>query len=148
MPVDLMYGTPNTPATIVPEYVAKLRASLSLAYKPVRTTTSTQLAMQKYVYDTKVHGQLFQRGDLVWLNSPAVPKGRPKKLHCPWTGPYKIVQRLSDAVYWIQSRGSQRKKMVVHFDRLKPCSPETRLSPLISTQLSCEMTCLLHSHHH
>ena len=30
-------------------------------------------------------------GDLVWLHSPVVPRGSSRKLHHPWTGPYKIV---------------------------------------------------------
>ena len=127
MPVDLMYGTPNnTSPTTIPEYVTKLRASLTSTYEQVRTTVPAQLKRQKEFNDNKVHGKPFQPGDLVWLNNPAVPKGRSRKLHCPWTGPYKIVNKLSDAVYRIQLRGCRRKRMIVHFDRLKPCPTDTR----------------------
>ena len=127
MPVDIMYGTPGVSSAPVPKYVAELRDSLTSAYQQVRTTTAAKLKRQKEFYDRKVHGQPFDKGDLVWLNSPAVPKGKPKKLHCPWTGPFKVVGRLSEAVYRIQHTRNRRKRRVVHFDRLKPCSPDTRL---------------------
>ena len=52
--------------------------------------------------DKKAHGQPFDPGDLVWLHSPAVPHGHSRRLHRPWTGPYRIVAQLSDAIYRIQ----------------------------------------------
>ena len=62
----------------------------------------------------------------MWFDNLAVPHGRAKKLHCPWTGPYQILARLSDAVYCIQHIRLCRKRVVVYFDRIKPCSPTTR----------------------
>ena len=126
MPVDIMYGSPNQPTTTIPKYVVDLRSSLSAAYKQVRDCMGNKRARQKEFYDRRVHGQLFSPGDLVWLNNLAVPHGRAKKLHCPWTGPYRIIARLSDAVYRIQHIRLCRKRVVVYFDRLKPRSPTTR----------------------
>ena len=40
----------------------------------------------------KRHGKPFQNGNLMMLHSPAVPQGHSKKLHCPWSGPYKVVK--------------------------------------------------------
>ena len=31
-------------------------------------------------------------GDLVWLHSPAVPRGRSRKLHCPWKNPIESLK--------------------------------------------------------
>ena len=128
MPVDLMYGNPNSHTATVPQYVASLRSSLHAAYDQVRNTMTTRLSRQKDLYDRRAHGEPFSSGDLVWLHTPAVPRGHSKKLHCPWTGPYRVVSRLSDAVYRIQHSQLRRKRLVVHFDRLKPCSPDTRLT--------------------
>ena len=128
MPVDLMYGNPNSHTATVPQYVASLRSSLRAAYDQVRNTMTTRLSRQKDLYDRRAHGEPFSSGDLVWLHTPAVPRGHSKKLHCPWTGPYRVVSRLSDAVYRIQHSQLRRKRLVVHFDRLKPCSPDTRLT--------------------
>ena len=58
---------------------------------------------QKELYDQKKHGDPYNVGDLVWLHSPVVPHGSSHKLHHPWTGPYKIVKKLSDITYRIQS---------------------------------------------
>ena len=39
----------------------------------------------------------------------------------PWQGPYTVVKRLSDVVYRIELVSNKRKRLVVHFNRLKPC---------------------------
>ena len=134
MPVDVMYGTPTPQSSTVPQYVADLRSSLCAAYEQVRERTGCKLDRQKELYDRKVHGQPFKPGELVWLHSPAVPRGQSKKLHCPWTGPYRIVAKLSDAVYRIQHSQAHRKRPVVHFDRLKPCPQGVRLLTAVEGQ--------------
>ena len=58
---------------------------------------------------------------------PSVPRGQAKKLYRPWTGPFRIVCKLSDAVYRVQHTQARRKRLVVHFDRLKPCPPDVRI---------------------
>ena len=58
--------------------------------------------------------------------SQVVPRGGSKKLYHPWTGPWKVIKQVSDAVYRIQGpSGSKQKRHVVHFDRLKPCAKGT-----------------------
>ena len=63
---------------------------------------------------------------MVWLYSPVVAKGKSKKLHHPWLGPYRIIKKLSDLTYRVQHHLNMKKRTVVHFDRLKPCQPGTR----------------------
>ena len=86
---------------------------------------SDKLDHQKQIYDKRAHGEPFEPGDLVWLHSLAVLRGKSRKLHCPWTGPFRVVRRLSDAVYRIKHSRTPHKRLVVHFDRLKKCSPNT-----------------------
>jgi len=128
MPVDIVFGTTPTPANTVPQYVANLRTSLEAAYTSVRDRMGHQLHKQKTRYDSRTQGQPFRVGDMVWLHNPAVPRGRSKKLHQPWTGPYRVISRLSDAVYRLQHTQFRRRKPVVHFNRLKSCSSNIRLS--------------------
>ena len=127
MPVDVMYGTFTPQPSTVPQYVADLRSNLEAAYQRVRDRMGRKLDRQKEVYDRKAHGEPFEQGDLVWLHTSAVPRGRSKKLHCPWSGPFSIVRRLSDAVYRIQHTKARRQRRVVHFDRLKRCPPDVRI---------------------
>ena len=85
----------------------------------------------------QAHGDPFESGDLVLLHSPAVARGQCRKLHRPWTGPFRIVRRLSDAVYRVRNTQARCQCLVVHFDRLKPCPPSTRIpevSPRVRSQ--------------
>ena len=127
LPVDLMYGT-DRPLEMSPDgYAAELRKTLTEAYDRVRESMGTQLGRQKEFYDQKVHGQPFKDNDRVWLHSPAVPRRKSRKLHHPWSGPWQVVKRLSDATYRIQNLQQRRRRLVVHFDRLKPCAENIRL---------------------
>ena len=47
------------------------------------------------------------------------------KLNRPWTGPWKVIKRLSEVVYRIKYSGpagsySRVKRRVVHFNQVKP----------------------------
>ena len=75
---------------------------------------------QKDLYDRGVRGSPYGVGDLVLLHSPAVPRGKSRKLHKPWQGPYRVVKAISPSVYRIVDCARPRCKSVVHFNRLKP----------------------------
>ena len=129
VPVDVALGTNLPPsASTIPQYVATLRQSLDTSYSYVKQQMGHELERQKRQYDNRTQGKSFERGDLVWLHSPAVPRGKSRKLHHPWTGPFRVVKRLADAVYRLQHTQG-RSRPVVHFNRLKPCSRDTRLRP-------------------
>ena len=78
MPTDVMYGSP-VPLTggsqLPSEYASSLRKRLEGAYSRVRDKTGHQQKRQKAFYNTKVHGAPYEPGDLVFLHSPAVPRG-------------------------------------------------------------------------
>ena len=102
LPIDIVYGNPFPESISIGQYVTDLRKSFQEAYQNVRARTNAVTQRQKELYDRKAHGDMFEAGDLVWLHNPAVPRGRSRKLHCPWTGPFTVVKRLSDVVYRIQ----------------------------------------------
>ena len=121
LPVDLMYHVPQQECT-VGEFAATMRTQLRKAYEQVRITTNQQHLRQKSFYDRKVHGQPYQIGDRVWVFSDVVPRGRSRKFVHPWTGPFAVIKKLSDATYRVKQMQGRRKTQVVHFDRLKPCT--------------------------
>ena len=112
------------------------------AFDVARRNVNTTTEKMKEFYDQKIHGKPYDPGDLVWLHNPAVPKGKSRKLHSPWSGPYKVVKRLSTAVYRIQdqqgngSRRRRRPRLVVHFDRLKPCHKGIRFDDAESNDVN------------
>lgn len=128
IPVDLMYGTAEPESVSCGEYATKLQESLSTAYKLARGALAEKQERQAELYNKKVHGAPYEVGALVWLLNPHVPRGKSKKLHRWWTGPFKVVKQLSDVTYRIQHVNSRAKRLVVHFDRLKECHPNVRLS--------------------
>ena len=85
---------------------------------------------QKQYYDKKVHGQPYNVDDLVSLYSPVLPPGQSKNLYHPWSGPFKVLKRLSDTTYWIVDTRASDHRQVVHFDLLKLCLPNTNLPPV------------------
>ncbi len=127
MPLDIVYGAPTAESTSQSEYAQALRKRLEDAYNRVRDETGQKQERQREFYNRKVHGVPYCEGDLVFLNSPAIPRGHARKLHRHWTGPFRVVRRLSEATYRIQDTQCPRRRLIVHFDRLKPCPPGIRL---------------------
>ena len=74
IPIDIMFGTTSSEHTSPSVYSRKLKESLDNAYQLVRENMGTQLKRQKNFYDRKVHGTPFEKDDLVWLYSPAIPR--------------------------------------------------------------------------
>ncbi len=62
---DIMYGSPNPPASTATEYAAKLRNNLESAYELVREKMGHSLRRQKDIYDQRAHSKPFMIGDLV-----------------------------------------------------------------------------------
>ena len=77
-------------------------------------------------YDRRIHGKPLKHGDTVWLHCPTVPRGHARKLHHPWKGPFNVLDQITEVDYRIRSTRGQSKTLVVHFNRLKPYSENTR----------------------
>ena len=122
LPVDLVFQTNKAPNVSLSEYAVELQQTSERAYDKVRQATGAKQQLQKRLYDQRVHGELYQVGDHVWLHTTVLARGNTKKFHHPWTGPYHVVKRLSNSTYRIQLPRNPLKRLVVHFDRLKPCN--------------------------
>jgi len=60
------------------------------------------------------------------LYTSVVPHGRCKKLHCPWSGPFKALKKVSEVTYRIQRCEGRKQRLVVHFNQLKLCPQDIR----------------------
>ncbi|CAB4039849.1 Retrovirus-related Pol poly from transposon 412 [Paramuricea clavata] len=123
IPVDLM--TPEPPQAEVPpttsEYAEKLRKRFERTYELTRVNTKKSSERYKDYYDAKAKDTTYNVGEKVWLYVPFVKKGKNLKLSRPWRGPYTIVKKISDVVYRIEKNANKRNRLVVHYNRLKPC---------------------------
>ena len=105
------------------DYAAQLKKSLEDGYSLAQEKLGASHEQCKEQYDKRVHGIPFEPNDLVWLHSTVIPQGHSRKLHLPWTGPFKVIERVSESDYRLKGR---RTTHIVHFDRLKLCAPGTQ----------------------
>jgi len=100
LPVDIIYSTREQALQPHGENARDLQVRLQSAFDLVRENASKEQRRQKNFYDMKVHVDPYQWGDLAWLHTPAI-KGVSHKLHYPWTGPFKIIEKISESTYHI-----------------------------------------------
>jgi len=94
IPMDLMFTTLVEEAKSVNQYVWTLRQSLQEAYELLHKSLKTASHKQTDLYNERVHGNPYKVGDIVWLHSPALPRGQSCKLYCPWTRLHKVLKKL------------------------------------------------------
>ena len=120
MPIDLMYmyGMGNEKEVHTTQYAAETRKALEEAYRHVREKlhVAASHVCRKDYYNKQVHGRPFAVGDLVWLHSAVVPEGKSIKLHYPWTGPFRVLTKLSDSDYCVKKLTGNKRVLVVHFN--------------------------------
>jgi len=92
------------------------KASLRSAYKLVRGANG-DIIKTRSIMIAKSNFEKAEVNDLVYLYKPAIKPGWPKTFCKKWTGPYKVVTKLSDLNYQIVD---QQNKTLVHVNRLKP----------------------------
>ena len=122
LPADLIYGSPDVASNQAcepPACVTKLCDRMEKIHKLACDKLIESNERHKRAYNLKQFQNNYKVGDQVLLYIPAVMKGKNKKLSCKWTGPYRIVEVLSDVVFRIRLN-NQAKDKVVHHNRLKP----------------------------
>ena len=124
LPIDCVFELPQQSVQVT-EYAYSLTKSLNQAYELAREKFGMKQQRQKESYNKRQHGTPYAVGDIVWLHSTRMCGRHTRKFKKPWTGPYKVLQCISDQVYKIKHIHTS-KKLVVHFDRLKPCKNNMR----------------------
>jgi hypothetical protein len=118
LPWDILYGpAPKTP-TPLEDWVAERKAHMTKVFQMVRECTSRMQRHQKEYFDKNRSGkfQHFEEGELVMYFDPAC-RLREGKLHRPWSGPHRVVEKVTDALYKIEI-GPDNLKMV-NAERIK-----------------------------
>ena len=122
LPIDLLLGCPPDEAIQddcnVP-YVIALRDQLQNVHEIARDNMSEASQRQKRDYDHRKNFKAYETGSSVYLFEPVRKKGVSPKLDSSWTGPWLVVDKISDLVYKIQKSPNSKAKFV-HHDRLKP----------------------------
>ena len=98
LPIDIEFGLPCPSYKDPKHYQKLLHQRLQQAYATVHEHSLVEQCRQKRFYDRSVNGPQYSVGDEVWLHCPAVPKGRCKKFHRPWQGPFTVVKVIDNCV--------------------------------------------------
>lgn len=102
-------------------FVDQIKIRLKDSYERTIKNLESSHKKNKNYYDRKCSGKTYSEGDRVWLYNPALKKGDCRKFNKPWSGPYVIKKVLSGVTFRIQHCQNARKRLIVHFNRLKPC---------------------------
>ena len=124
LPEHLMFNLPVSTEQVLQEgveYVDYLKKRFQLVHQYVRQNAQKGMQRQKTGYDQKENTRCgFRKGDHAWLYTPAVPKGKSPKFHRPWQGPYQVLKKKGEVTYDIRRLAHPRKRLIVHYNRLKP----------------------------
>ena len=96
----------------------------------MKTNLNVAQGKQKKGYDERNdvdHCTELKKGDRVWINNKAVPKGLSRKFHFPWAGPYVVLGRLGRVNYHIKPVSGNGKAKVVHRNRHKLDGRQSRM---------------------
>lgn len=123
MPVDILVSTPDTTTTHT-DFISSLRSQIEMICSLVRSRSAVVQTTSRRTYASthKTSRTTLRDGQLVWLWAPHKNLGLAgkRKLTQPWTGPYKVLRRLSPVNYELQL--DKRKvggELIVHVDKLK-----------------------------
>jgi transposase InsO family protein len=116
-PIDVMFGdSPDRIDQVCPsQYVEWLKQSMELSFDVAFQNLKLAASRQKKTYDRGLKPRQFSESELVWRWYPPLAN---LKLSFGWTGPYKIIKKITDLTYQIQHVQTKRN-VVVHVDHLK-----------------------------
>jgi len=116
MPVDLMVGDPpELEDKCYHEYVEWMRGSTQHAFDFAKERLGIAAVRMKTYYDRQ-SGVNVKKGDTVWYFYP--PRAQ-RKLGNGWTGPWTVIDFVSEVCVRIERDGAAQSK-VVHVDNVKP----------------------------
>ena len=119
LPLDAMTTLPQGECDpLSTDYVQDLHNKIIASHDRARRNIKVSLQRQKCNYDRHVTSYKIQQGPYVWLRNTLRKKGLSPKLQMRWTGPYRVLNKLSAVTFRIQ-RTPHSKQKVINYDKLK-----------------------------
>ena len=122
LPLDFLYEHPGLKRAHRTVYGHDLEERMRFIYKYMRSHLTKAIGRARMDYNGKLDKQPLVEGDLVWLFTPKINPDLGKKLSVYWTGPWKILRKISDVLFEVRSVGTWNRKIVTittSIDRLK-----------------------------
>ena len=112
--------SPDNQEFNAPEYVDHVREMLRNSHDIARGHLEKAVEYQQRSYLNRLRPHAYQLKEPIWYWNPVFKKGQSPKLLSFWTGPFYIVEVISDVVYRIQ-KNARCTTRVVHHNQIKPC---------------------------
>ena len=112
--------TPDEQEFNAPEYVKNIREQLQQSHSTAMINLNKALDHEQKSYLNRLRPNKYKLKEPVWYWLPTFKRGECPKILSFWTGPYFIVEIISDVVYRVQS-SAKSKARIVHHNQLKPC---------------------------
>ncbi len=122
LPTDILYGNKQSISVDQDQYKLELTNRLRKSFEIARQTQQKFDLRKKEYYDSKHFDPPFEIGDQVLLRTPTAKIGLSKKLIPQYTGPHKILEKLSPVNYRIKYVKTGRIQKV-HVQRILKYTP-------------------------
>lgn len=126
IPIDLIYHNHQEWKPDHSLYGKELEERMQAAYRHMRVNIKASIERARINYDGKLHGEPLEPDHLVWLFTPVINPNKGRKHSVYWSGPWRVVEKLSTILFKIRTEGDWNKRkleIVVSIDRLKRYHP-------------------------
>ena len=118
-PIQLSMGAVSDQKRFSSDYIESLKDKIELAHSHAREHLNQSAERRKKQYDAGVRlNSKLEQGILVWRYQKRTDIGKKPKLLRHWSGPWLIINKLSDVLFEIK-HSNKLPSVVVHGDNLK-----------------------------
>jgi transposase InsO family protein len=127
LPVEAVMCPPTISYFSSENYKDELTTRLHEAFTLVKENMQRTQHKQKEHYDIKSESVDYEIGDKVWIYNPSSKPRLSGKLLHNWHEPFKIIDKLSDVTFKLQTCDDRKYEQTVHVNRIKRfVNPEER----------------------
>ena len=123
LPQDLVFNTNASQVTDIIttlDYATETKLRLTEVYKHVATNLGLNRIHMQQQYNKNINFYNYCKGDKVWLKRKYLKTGETQKLAPRRNGPWTIQEKLENGVNFRIQNDANKKKQVVHHNRLYP----------------------------
>ena len=133
LPVDLMFPVPEQKYMATSDFAIKIIDEIKSAYEQVNAHFESISIREENIYSSRPQIREFNVGDEILYFSPYRKEGITKKLHLHFTGPWKIITKISSILYEILAIGDGKSSqpILATNDRMRPYDKNKRLGPTV-----------------
>ena len=121
IPLDMIYGQPAESSNTMGKHLQNLTDITRETHCQMREKQQLAINRSEMQYNKNQKNPILP-DDLVWLYTPIVQPEKGKKFSTFWTGPWRVIKKISNVLFEIKTEGNWNTKivtLVVSHDRIK-----------------------------